>query len=161
MFRHLRVATLTSTGHRRCAAFMHASAQAPSAALQSALSGEPAWVLNRQTTTHWMASTKRKTPGSEPTGADGGRHAHAVGFRKEEKFVLSAMKASDCSQFCRGWLPGQCLRYSSNCRLNPWPAAGKSKFVIKNWRPIAIFLQFLHPEFLSYLQTGFVYRDPV
>lgn len=41
-----------------------------------------------------------------PTGVDGGRNAHAVGLRKEEKIVSSAMRASDCSQFDRGWLPG-------------------------------------------------------
>ncbi|MDP3171124.1 MAG: hypothetical protein Q8M91_12370 [Polaromonas sp.] len=40
------------------------------------------------------------------TGADGGHDVHAVWLRKEEKFVSSAMKASDCSQVDRDWLPG-------------------------------------------------------
>ena len=90
-----------------------------------------------------LAGPKRKTPVSRaPTGADGGRDAHAVGLRKEEKFVSSAMRASDCSQVDRDWLPGECLRCSSPCRLNLRQAARKWNFAIKNRTPIAIFLRF-------------------
>ena len=48
----------------------------------------------------------KKPRAARPTGADGEHKAHAVGLRKEEKIVSSAMKASDCSQVTRGWLPG-------------------------------------------------------
>lgn len=90
-----------------------------------------------------LAGPKRKAPVSRgPAGADGGRDAHAVGLRKEEKFVSSAMGASDCSQVDRDWLPGECLRYSSPCSLNLRQAARKWKFAIKNRTPIAIFLRF-------------------
>lgn len=76
------------------------------------------------------------------------------GFAKEEKFVFSAMKASDCSQVYRDWLPGECLRYSSHCRLNLSQRAGKSIFVIKKELAIAVFLAALHVGNLSYRQTG-------
>ena len=72
----------------------------------------------------------KKPRAARPTGADGGRDAHAVGLRKEEKIVSSAMKASDCSQFCRGWLPGECLKCSSHCRLNRPPEWCNPKFVM-------------------------------
>ena len=68
------------------------------------------------------------------------------------------MKASDCSQVYRGWLPSECLRYSSNCRLNLARAAGKSIFVIKKQGAIAVFLAALHVGNLSYRPTG---RAPV
>ncbi|MDP2819648.1 MAG: hypothetical protein Q8O29_15535 [Polaromonas sp.] len=96
-----------------------------------------------------------KNPGQlRLTGADGEHDAHAVGLRKEEKFVFSAMRASDCSQVYREWLPSECLRYSSNCRINLPHAAGKSIFVIKKERTIAVFWKVLHLGVLSYIQSA-------
>jgi len=65
------------------------------------------------------------------------------------------MKASDCFQYFRGWLPGWRLNYSDSCRVNPRDRAGKRKFSIAPPAAIAFgFDKDLH-SLEAASQTGF------